>query len=273
MTIALLCPNNHKLFCPETLAGKRGKCPHCGATFRVPELEDAAEPASSPQLGFEGIGPPPEAGSAPRLKIGPADDQTEDEPHDEEAAEESTEEPAEENPIQVYEDGQEIAADDILFLCPEGHHLHGPGSLVDTPGECPVCGEQFLVPSSDEVEEAEDQHSTEGDQLAQFLVGFGGGGKSESESHTAQRPSGPSLGELFESLWAYRAQGATIELHLGDGKVLIPDGYAAQLSRQGQGVFMRREANGSQTLAVVNWESISHVAVRGVRNLPEGLFA
>jgi len=38
----------------------------------------------------------------------------------------------------------------IEFLCPSGHHLHGPRSLEGTPGECPECGIRFLVPACDE---------------------------------------------------------------------------------------------------------------------------
>ncbi|MFT5523999.1 MAG: hypothetical protein ACI9G1_001874 [Pirellulaceae bacterium] len=38
-----LCPNGHKLNGPATLKGKPGKCPHCDATFMIPdddEIED-----------------------------------------------------------------------------------------------------------------------------------------------------------------------------------------------------------------------------------------
>ena len=41
-----LCPNGHKLNGPSSLKGKAGKCPHCGARFRIPtddELEEEEE--------------------------------------------------------------------------------------------------------------------------------------------------------------------------------------------------------------------------------------
>jgi hypothetical protein len=41
-----LCPNGHKLNGPPSMKGKAGKCPHCGARFRIPtdeELEAAEE--------------------------------------------------------------------------------------------------------------------------------------------------------------------------------------------------------------------------------------
>jgi hypothetical protein len=38
----------------------------------------------------------------------------------------------------------------IEFLCPNGHHLHGPASLQGRPGECPECGSRFRIPTYDE---------------------------------------------------------------------------------------------------------------------------
>jgi Zn finger protein HypA/HybF involved in hydrogenase expression len=42
-TFVFLCPNGHKLNGPPSLKGKPGKCPHCGAKFRIPSDEDADE--------------------------------------------------------------------------------------------------------------------------------------------------------------------------------------------------------------------------------------
>ena len=38
-----LCPNGHKLNGPPSMKGKAGKCPHCGARFRIPTDEEMAE--------------------------------------------------------------------------------------------------------------------------------------------------------------------------------------------------------------------------------------
>ena len=40
MGIRLLCPNGHKLHVKSFLAGKRGICPQCGATFIIPQPTD-----------------------------------------------------------------------------------------------------------------------------------------------------------------------------------------------------------------------------------------
>ncbi len=62
-----LCPNGHKLNGPPSLKGKAGKCPHCGAKFRIPSDDDeselpeetptetSADPASSEQFVFPGF--------------------------------------------------------------------------------------------------------------------------------------------------------------------------------------------------------------------------
>jgi hypothetical protein len=38
-----LCPNGHRLNGPPSLKGKPGRCPHCGATFRIPSDDDIDE--------------------------------------------------------------------------------------------------------------------------------------------------------------------------------------------------------------------------------------
>jgi hypothetical protein len=59
MGIKFLCPNGHKMNVKAFLAGKRGKCPKCGASVRIPQetpasdsgedlLADVAEPNSAP---------------------------------------------------------------------------------------------------------------------------------------------------------------------------------------------------------------------------------
>ncbi|MFN0022241.1 MAG: hypothetical protein ACKVP0_28670 [Pirellulaceae bacterium] len=45
-----LCPNGHKLNGPPSLKGKAGKCPHCGAKFRIPSDEEELElPEETPE--------------------------------------------------------------------------------------------------------------------------------------------------------------------------------------------------------------------------------
>lgn len=48
-----LCPNGHKLNGPPSLKGKPGKCPHCGARFRIPDDDDVAEAELSQELAAQ----------------------------------------------------------------------------------------------------------------------------------------------------------------------------------------------------------------------------
>ncbi len=63
-----LCPNGHKLNGPPSLKGKPGKCPHCGARFRIPDDDDVAEAELSQELasqqaaGYAEQGPPAGSG-------------------------------------------------------------------------------------------------------------------------------------------------------------------------------------------------------------------
>ncbi len=255
MTIALLCPNGHKLLCPESQAGKRGKCPHCGAIFRVPDTAGsgkldsngaAAEAQASGPIvvGAAKSGPMPvvksPGGSSPKVEEAP---------------------PA--NPIRHCDDEAEIAEDEIAFLCPNGHHLCGSVELGGQPGECPDCGAKFLVPGPDDADESEEEPAQGAGSFAFDFEGNGEAGSNEAEH---------SRGEFFERLWGYKARGATIELYLEGGSMLIPDGYAADLSKRAEGVFLVKESDGTFTVAVVAWDSITHMAVRGLEEVPEGVF-
>jgi hypothetical protein len=54
MGIRISCPNGHKLNVKDHLAGKRGICPTCGATFVIPS---ASEPHAAPPTMMEGEAP------------------------------------------------------------------------------------------------------------------------------------------------------------------------------------------------------------------------
>jgi len=112
MSIQFLCPAGHKIQCPDDRAGQPAKCPKCGVKFLIPSL---AELQAAGGVDSQPGPAEPESG-----QLGTGD-------------------------VPPGQEGQ------IEFLCPNGHHLHGPRSLEATPGECPECGVRFLVPSFDDV--------------------------------------------------------------------------------------------------------------------------
>lgn len=248
MPITILCPNNHKLTCPDSLAGKAGKCPHCGAKFKIPGPATAvvavtAAPAVAVVAEPVAAAAPAKPGHAPA----PAHAQ-------------------EKSPIRAYEDdGQAPGADEIVFLCPEGHHLCGPATLAGETGECPTCHVKFIVPSPDEAVEPEEPEISLSSTLATADApqGFSFSGGEEGA------PRG--VGALFAELWKYRAMGCAVELHLGEGRVMVPNGFAPESAGLSHGLFTVSEPNGAATVSVISWSAIERINVRGMQSLPRGI--
>jgi len=76
--IVFLCPNGHKLNAPPSLQGRAGQCPHCGAKFRIPLLDESApETDEATEEAAEGddFGPYEEVNGAAAegFELGPAD--------------------------------------------------------------------------------------------------------------------------------------------------------------------------------------------------------
>jgi hypothetical protein len=158
------------------------------------------------------------------------------------------------------------ADDEIVFLCPEGHQLVGPATAAGEAEECPVCHTRFLVPSPEEIEE--ETSSTPEIELTRLLP-------------IAEAPAGFSLdggddgirglGALFAALWQYKALGCPIELHLGEGRVLVPNGFAPESAALSHAVFTVTEPNGATTLSIIPWSSIERINVRNLFEMPRGM--
>lgn len=135
--IEFLCPEGHRIRCPKEKAGRPAKCPKCGVEFRIPTIEELglAEAAASdpPLVDSEPDGP---------VAAEPADAMPST------AATTTTKERQ------------------IEFLCPNGHHLHGPASLQGRAGECPECGSRFRIPVVDEPDMESFEESLEAPELA-----------------------------------------------------------------------------------------------------------
>jgi hypothetical protein len=192
----------------------------------------------------------------------------------------------------------------IEFLCPNGHHLHGPRSLEGTPGECPECAVRFLVPSCDEVsDEDEPQVSGDagqpeqeinivtGDQPRNFqdevpvepgpgtaaevqadvphVMEISTGARADDSGSLHLAATARPLAELFAELWPQRARGAVIELHLSDGHTIVPDRFARAMSQGSFAMLSATDSDGKHTLTAVAWDSVVRVVVRGLGQLPD----
>jgi DNA-directed RNA polymerase subunit RPC12/RpoP len=231
MALDFFCPNGHRVTCPEDLAGREAKCPRCGVALRVPTASGATAIALGNAVAPAGAG-----GMAPAT-VGAGQAQV----------------PA-------------IGPDEIAFLCPNGHRLHGPARLQGQAGQCPHCGARFLVPVLADMESVEEVDITdlpdEDDRPLQTL---------EDVPPPAAARVHP-LCKLLRKLWEERERGAIIELHLEGGTMLLPDWFDSKHSRHSHGLFAAQAADGTVSMTVVAWSSVLRVVVRNVEGLPEGMF-
>lgn len=159
--------------------------------------------------------------------------------------------------------GPEVGEINIPFLCPNGHRLFAPQRLQGQAGQCPQCGARFLVPLESDMEEVEEVDLTDIDDEGRPL---------EMVADTAPPTPAHSLCRLMRKLWDEKAHGATIEIHLEGGAMLVPDWFDERLSRLDHGLFAAQAADGSVTMTAVAWGSVTRVIVRNVEGLPDGMF-
>ncbi len=180
----------------------------------------------------------------------------------------------------------------IEFLCPNGHHLHGPASLQGRPGACPECGSRFRIPVIDEAQEESPPEQIElpsslgGDEtgsatakLAQGAAGRRSAGTADIVLREAQPASAPSrqqpaapqghpLAELLTQLWATKAEQSQVEVRLTGGESLAPQSFVKGLSRGSYAVFGVKADNGNWTVTVVRWDAIERVVLKDLKTLP-----
>ncbi len=239
--IEFLCPNGHRIRCPDEQAGRAAKCPKCRVAFRVPSPADESRP--------------PAAGRA-------------------EASEAEPEAPPRE--VQAAESEPE---ESIEFLCPHGHRLHGPARLQGQPGECPTCGVKFRVPTYEELgeEEVPDQPIEVGraggeNDFEMVLPEVAEDGSDRPAAEPLAETISPAkhpTSELLTRMWEYKRQGATLEIRLCSGETLIPDHFAAKSAASSHALLAAVERDGTHTVYLVAWDAVQRVLLRSVQSLPE----
>ena len=237
--IEFLCPNGHRIRCPDNQAGRAAKCPKCQVRFRIPapttdnRSTDASHSGETP---------------AEMSRLSQAEGQT----------------------------GEANGDDSFDFLCPNGHRLHGPTRLQGQPGECHMCGAKFRVPSYEDLsgQEVPDQPIAAGsaDAEEEFDMVL----PDIDEDEPAGEPRAVSLGparhptaELLLRMWEYKLRGATLEIRLVSGETMIPDHFADKSAASSHALLAAVERDGTYTVYLVSWDAIQRVLLRGVKSLPE----
>jgi hypothetical protein len=256
MVIRFLCPNGHKIHCPESLAGQPAKCPACGVRFLVPSAGDEAAVSSQQPPDQADVLPARVASTGSSLLGGL---------------------------VSGVAAGHATAADEIEFLCPNNHLLHGKAAMQGRPGICPQCQSKFRIPTYDTWEAPRgdapqqptfasaalsppatpyapmpDSAVPLGQEGLPTALHFGGVAGAETPH---------PLAALFPRLWAYKSLGASMEIQYGDGNRLIPDRFATALSQGSHGVFAVDDTTGTFTITAVDWAAVHAIVLRNVKKL------
>jgi len=255
MVLQFLCPNGHKVHCSEDRAGQAAKCPRCGIKFRIPSMEELDQGEQAPEVS---------PGSSVKAGSGSVT----------------------ETAASGVGLGAAESPDEIEFLCPNDHLLHGPARLQGRPGRCPECGSRFRIPTYDDLpsdlDESLDEspgHGPEASSIelagaeessatgAKSVCDASGSAKFDAVGNSSQTGLKHPAAELVGRFWRLKVQGAGLEIRYGEGHRLTPDEFLRSLSTAAHGVFAVREPNGTLTLTAITWDSIHTLIARGVRHL------
>jgi hypothetical protein len=252
MVVEFLCPNGHRIHCAEDQVGRAARCPRCGVRFRVPQPSEVDLPesagdgtaAATPHFSDSGVVEAPSGIQQQQRRPDPQ----------------------------------------IEFLCPSGHRLHGPAHLQGKPGECPDCGARFRIPVYDDLAEGEEDEASAEQEISMGGVALDDNvpeaeaddgpavveASEQSAAATSNRGTGAHpLAEIFLRLWRRKPAEAVAELRLASGETLVVERFSRALSQPAHGVFSVKDADGGNTLAVVAWDSVERVLIRGVKNLAD----
>ena len=247
MAIRFLCPNGHKINCPETHVGRTAKCPQCGVAFLVPappetqatRIEGDPGKSSPAASGAHPKGPQIEflCPNGHRLH-GPASLQG--------------------HPGQCPECGSRFripSYDDVSEEEQPEQNL-GIGPANEAPADLAM-----------------------DDDLAS-LTSFLDGEEAAQSAPQIQPPAVPAAVPEIQSVWAglvadlwrQRGESAALEIRLTNGETLIPDRFAFAQSTHDYGLFSLKDSDGTFSVVAVAWDSVSRVELRGMKNVPKELF-
>ncbi len=303
MAIDFTCPNGHRLSTKDEDAGKLAKCPKCGAVTKVPGLNGSAsgstaEPIAAASASGKGLLERAAVGNdAGAAKSGPRLGGPKMTPAPGLATNAGGQAAADSGKTSSVVSGS-VREESIVFLCPNGHKLNAPRRMQGRAGQCPHCGAKFIIPNLEEATLGDEGSAIETLDGLSGTSGLGSlsspagsqsspqaaptpaharstSGSADDYQPWAQPPEEPQqhpLAALVIRLWSEREHGGVIELHLAGGAILLPDWFDRKLSHGPNGLFAAQAADGTVTMTIIPWETITRVVVRGVVGLPDGMF-
>lgn len=165
----------------------------------------------------------------------------------------------------------------FVFLCPNGHKLNGPPSLKGKPGQCPHCGARFIIPTDEDIDEAEQAALRQQYDASSAGVNFNdvmspGEANDAYPAHGRPPLGAAGLGFIVARLWEQRTDGSELEVFLNEGEIIAPDFYSGRLSTSDYGVFAIQEGDGSYAITIIPWTSVRRVGLRRLGELSGELF-
>lgn len=259
--ISFLCPQGHKLSVSIERGGRITKCPKCDTLFQVPKpSKEGAKKLIKAQEMIEFLCPNghylqgpvklegtrgqcPHCNERFQIPRRDEDEMLQEEEQDEVNA------PEDSGKVTQLEQPDEDDIDELPEAEPEDLEEAAP---VEPPGGSSIGPPIGPPPESLDFSFVDQPSAAQADAVI------------PGATH--------AMGSLFEALWEGADPEAIIELHLADGEIIAPLNYAHDLSRGQHGVFASKGADGKQTITVVAWEKVNRVTVRGLENLPQGMF-
>ena len=184
--------------------------------------------------------------------------------------------------------GFDDAEDAIVFLCPNGHKLHGTSSLQGKPGQCPHCESRFLIPNYDDEEEFADEgfadtlEEIETPALADAILSNDEMLSAEDTRISSSEPipmESPAtsqakssaihpMARVAMSLWGRRTANQTFQLRLKSGQLVSAGDFLLKQSSHVHGLFVVENSNRSYALTAVAWDCVEQITLDGLAARP-----
>lgn len=186
-------------------------------------------------------------------------------------------------------------SDNILFLCPNGHRLNAPRRMQGQPGKCPHCSVRFRVPNLPGEAIGNDEEiataSATGVSSLSSSGDFDAASLSDSTDLASREESGtsdvlhssigrkavpatppdasrPRIFQEFSQLWKNRTAEVSLEIHLPEGEVFVPQNYSSEKSSAEMGYFARKNESGRFQVHLIPWSRVNRIVVSGLSDLP-----
>lgn len=238
--ISFLCPNGHQLEAPVSSAGKKGKCPECGAKFKVPSMEALEETAASGELELnpESELSLDESKAAEQTKAF-SENETKAFPPKISISTDSTERPFLYPNLAIGKTGEiDLGLDETIQSIPEAVKMDPMAKFFWTLW---TSGAEPAAEAEKSEEEAKDEAKPE-----------------EKE----EKPEPKDFRENIIGKSIKSSQAGKIEIQTADGKVFCPLEFYEDRSLSRIGYFEALDENERPITLVIRWENVVRIVVK-----------